>query len=132
MNRMKKILLVVVGSLSFIAGAIGVFVPLLPTTPFWLLTCWCYIRSSRRLYDRVMNNKYVGTYIRDYVEDKAIPLTAKVRILSVMWLSTLLTTLFLVDYWWVRLCLVLISTGVTWHIVSFPTKKKEPIKNHVQ
>lgn len=120
----KKILLILVGSVSLIAGAIGLFVPLLPTTPFWLLTCWCYIRSSRRLYDRVMANKCFGVYIKNYVEDKAIPMSTKVTLLSVMWLSTFLTAVFLIDRLWVRLCLVLISMAVTWHIVTFPTKKR--------
>lgn len=123
MNQTKKILYIIVGTISLILGTIGIFLPLLPTTPFWLLTCWCYIRSSKRMYDWVMNNRYFGGYIRDYVEDKAIPIRTKVTTLTVMWLSTIITSLFLIDILWVKIGLVFISLGVTWHIVTFPTKK---------
>lgn len=123
MNQTKKIIYITVGTISLILGAIGVFLPLLPTTPFWLLTCWCYIRSSKKMYKWVMSNRYFGKYIRDYVEDKAIPMKTKVTTLSVMWLSIILTSLFLIDIVWIKISLVLISLAVTWHIVTFPTKK---------
>ena len=71
--------------------AIGIFVPLLPTTPFWLLTCWFYIRSSEKLYNRAMDNRYFGPYIRNYLVDKAIPLRSKIISVAVMWLSAILT-----------------------------------------
>jgi Uncharacterized protein conserved in bacteria len=123
MNRTKKIIYISVGTISLILGAVGVFLPLLPTTPFWLLTCWCYIRSSRKMYDRVMRNRYFGGYIRDYVEDKAIPVRTKIGILTVMWLSAILTSLYLIHLLWVKIGLILISSAVTWHILAFPTKK---------
>lgn len=124
MSRTKKTIYIVVGTISLILGAIGIFLPLLPTTPFWLLTCWCYIRGSKRMYDAVMSNRYFGGYIRDYVEHKAIPIRTKVTALTVMWLSTIITSLFIIDILWVKIVLVLISAAVTWHIVAFPTKKE--------
>ena len=123
MNQPQKIIYIIVGTICLVLGAIGIFVPLLPTTPFWLLTSWCYIRSSKKMYNRVMGNRYFGGYIRDYVEDKAIPIRTKVTTLIVIWLSTVVTSLFLVDILWVQIALVLISSAVTWHIVAFPTKK---------
>ncbi len=125
MNRTKKIIYLLIGSVSLVLGAIGLFLPLLPTTPFWLLTCWCYLRSSDRLYKRVMANPYFGTYMEDYMLHKSISMRAKVVSLSVMWLSTFLTSLFLIDQLWIKIGLFLISIGVTWHIVSFPTKKSD-------
>lgn len=125
MNRTKKIILVSVGSITLVLGTLGLFIPLLPTTPFWLVTAWCYIRSSDRLYKRVMANKCFGSYIKDYVEDKAIPMQAKITTLTIMWGSTLLTSIFLIEQLWIILCLIFISIGVTWHILTFPTKKKE-------
>lgn len=107
-----------------ILGAIGIFIPLLPTTPFWLLTCWFYVRSSERLYNRVMSNRYFGPHIRGFMVDKAIPMRSKVISIGIMWLSTILTSLFLAGYWWVKGLLGLITIGVTWHILSYPTKKE--------
>lgn len=123
MGGTKRIVYIILGSLFLILGAIGIFIPLLPTTPFWLLTCWFYVRSSEALYNRAMNNRYFGSYIRNYMVDKAIPLRSKIISVSIMWLSAILTSLFLIEYIWVKILLILISIGVTWHILSFPTKK---------
>lgn len=125
MNSTRKIIYIVIGTICLVLGAIGVFLPLLPTTPFWLLTCWFYLRSSEKLYKRVMSNRYFGDYIRAYMVDKSIPLRAKITSLSVMWTSILLTCIFLVDILWVRLLLLAISIGVTIHILSFPTRKEK-------
>lgn len=123
MKGTGRIIYIILGSFFLILGAIGVFVPLLPTTPFWLLTCWFYIRSSEKLYNRVMSNRHFGPYIRNYMVDKAIPLRSKIISVAVMWLSAIFTSLFLVDILWVKILLILISIGVSWHILSFPTKK---------
>ncbi|MBB4623574.1 YbaN family protein [Parabacteroides faecis] len=123
MKGTRRIIYIILGSFFLILGAIGIFVPLLPTTPFWLLTCWFYIRSSEKLYNRVMSNRHFGPYIRNYMVDKAIPLRSKIISVAVMWLSAIFTSLFLVDILWVKILLILISIGVSWHILSFPTKK---------
>lgn len=125
MNSTKRYIYIVLGTIFLILGAIGVFLPLLPTTPFWLLTCWFYIRSSQKLYDRVMANRYFGGYIKAYMVDKSISLKSKVLIISVMWISILCCVIFWVSLWWVRILLILINIGVTWHILSFPTRKQD-------
>lgn len=124
MNRARQGIYIGLGSFFLVLGAIGIFVPLLPTTPFWLLTCWFYLRSSGSLYRRVMRNRYFGSYIRDYMEEKAIPLRSKIISLGVMWTSTLLTSFLLIDRVWIKVVLLAISAAVTWHIVSYPTKKE--------
>lgn len=124
MNRTRRIIYIALGTFFLILGTIGIFIPLLPTTPFWLLTCWFYVRSSDRLYNRVMSNRYFGSYIRNFLVDKAIPLRSKIITISIMWLSTILTILLLSGFWWVKALLALISAGVTWHILSYPTKRR--------
>lgn len=124
MSKAKRIIYIVLGTCFLIIGAIGIVIPLLPTTPFWLLTCWFYVHSSETLYNRVMHNRYFGSYIRGFVVDKAIPLRSKIISISVMWISTLLTSLWLMGYLWVKILLALISAVVTWHILSYPTKRQ--------
>lgn len=124
MGEARRIVYILLGSLFLILGAVGIFIPLLPTTPFWLLTCWFYLRSSEKLYNRAMSNRYFGSYIKGFMVDKAIPVRSKVISISVMWLSAILTSVYLIEYLWVKILLILISIGVTWHILSFPTKKK--------
>jgi len=121
----KRIIYITLGTIFLILGAIGAFVPLLPTTPFWLLTAWFYIRSSDKLYNKAMSNRYFGNVVKGFMVDKSIPIKTKIITISVMWISALLTSIFLIKQWWIIAILMLISIGVTWHILSFPTKKED-------
>lgn len=125
MNPVKKYLYIALGTLFLGLGTLGIFLPLLPTTPFWLLTCWFYVRSSEKLYNKVMANRYFGSYIRAYIEDKSIPLRGKIVSLGVMWVAMVCSIVFFVHELWLRILLFVITVGVTWHILSFPTRKEE-------
>ena len=67
--------------------------------------------ARRSFYNRVMSNRYFGPHIKGFVEDKAIPLRSKIITIAIMWLSTIITSLLLVGYWWVKALLGLISIG---------------------
>ena len=116
-----KALYILFGTLSLILGIIGIFLPLLPTTPFLLLTAALYVRSSPRLYNWLLHQKYLGNYIRNFRENKAIPLRAKVISLVLMWGTMLYCIFFLIPLLWVKILLGLIAAGVTYHILSFKT-----------
>lgn len=122
MGKTRRGIYIALGAFFLVLGAIGAFVPLLPTTPFWLLTAWFWLRSSGRLYDKAMSNKHFGGVVKGFMIDKSITLQTKVISISVMWISAILTILFLLHTCWLQLLLFLISTGVTWHILSFPTR----------
>jgi len=119
----RKILYVILGSISLVLGTLGIFLPLLPTTPFYLLTAWLYMRGSEKLYNKVMSNKYFGTIVRNFQEDKSIPLRTKVIIISMLWGTISLSAFFAVSVWWVRIILFAIAIGVTIHILSYKTRK---------
>lgn len=120
-----KTICIVLGTVSLALGIIGIFVPLLPTTPFLLLTAALYFKGSPRLYQWLLNHKCFGTYIRNFREEKAIPLRAKVVSLSLMWGTMLYCIFFLIPLLWVKIPLFLIASGVTWHILSFKTLRKD-------
>ena len=112
-----KTLYIALGTLSLALGILGIFLPLLPTTPFLLLTAALYFKSSPRLY------KHLGPYIRSFRENKAIPLRAKIISISLMWITMLYCVFFIVPYIWVKVILLIIAAGVTYHILSFKTLK---------
>lgn len=118
-----KVLYILLGTLSLLLGIIGIFLPLLPTTPFLLLTAALYVRSSSRLYDWLLSQKYLGPYIRNFRENKAIPLKAKIISVSLIWTTMLYCIFFILPYWWLKVMLLLIATGTTYHILSFKTVK---------
>jgi len=121
-RKMTKPLYIILGSISLALGTLGIFLPLLPTTPFYLLTAWLYMRGSKRLYDKVMNNKYFGTIVRNFQEDKSIPLRTKILIISMLWGTISFSAFVVVSAWWLRLILFAIAVGVTIHILSFKTR----------
>lgn len=122
MRALTHSLLVIGGTLSLALGVIGVFVPLLPTTPFLLLAAFCYARSSERLYHQLMTSRWLGVYIRDYREGRGIPRRQKVITLTVMWLTMGHAILFVVPAWWVDLLLLGIAFAVTVFLLTRKTR----------
>lgn len=119
-----KTLYIVLGSISLVLGILGIFLPLLPTTPFLLLTAALYFRGSKRLYQWLLHHPQLGTYIRNFRENKAIPLRAKITSLSLLWGTLLYGIFFLVSHTWIQCLLALLAVAVSYHILSFKTLKK--------
>lgn len=85
--RTVKTALNVIGVIAVVLGLVGIFVPLLPTTPFLLLASACFARGSTRLHGWLLGNRLFGSYIRSYEEGRGIPLRAKVVALALLWVS---------------------------------------------
>ena len=83
-NPLLRFLWVGLGCLFVGLGAIGAVVPGMPTTVFLVLAAACFIRSSQKLYDWLINNKTFGPYLKDYREGKGIPRRAKILALSMI------------------------------------------------
>ena len=118
-----KRLYVLLGGLSLVLGVAGIFLPLLPTTPFLLLTAALWIKGSPRLYDKLLNHKYLGPYVRNFREYKAIPLRAKIVSVFLVWVTLLYCVGFLLENPWLRGGFLLLAAGISWHILSYRTLK---------
>ncbi len=123
-----KGLYVILGSIALIFGVLGVFLPVLPTTPFLLLAAALWCKGSVKLYDKLLNSRYLGDHIRSFRETRAISLKTKIISVSTMW-ATILTSAFIaVNVWWLRVVLIVVAVGVTWHILSFKTLENDKAK----
>jgi uncharacterized membrane protein YbaN (DUF454 family) len=118
-----RILLVIAGTFFVGLGIVGIFVPILPTTPFLLLAAACYARSSQKFYGWLLNNKLFGSYIRNYLERKGISLRVKVVTLTLLWITIGSSVAFAVETLVLKLILVIIAIGVSIHILSVRTLK---------
>ena len=128
-----KALYTVIGTISLILGIIGKFLPLLPTTPFLLLTAAMYFRSSPRLYHWLIRQRYLGSYIRNFREHKAIPLHAKIVSVSLIWITLSYCAIWITPYIWARILFLIIATGTTRHILSYKTLKRQtPSDRHTR
>ena len=121
-DKLKKQLLVIAGSIAIIIGAIGVVLPGVPTTPFLLLAAMCYMRGSPRLYNALLGNRFLGNYVRNYLEGRGMTLKMKVWTLTLLWVSILLTA-FATHSLVIRIILTVVLTGVTTHILVLKTAK---------
>lgn len=119
-----RILLIIAGTIFVGLGIVGIFVPVLPTTPFLLLAAACYARSSQRFYGWLLNNKWFGSYIRNYLERKGVPLKVKVLTIALLWITIGSSVAFAVHSSVARLILVLVAIGVSIHILSIRTLKQ--------
>lgn len=121
-SRFPRWLLIGVGGVSVALGAVGIFVPLLPTTPFLLLSAACFVRSSPRLYRWLITHKWFGSYIKNYREHRVIPLRFKVLTLTLLWLSIGYAILAVAEALWLRLLLAGIAVAVTVHVALLRTE----------
>ncbi|MBA1274627.1 YbaN family protein [Stutzerimonas azotifigens] len=119
-NPLLRYLLLGIGWLSVALGVIGIFLPVLPTTPFLLLAAACFVRSSRRFYFWLVGHKHLGPWIRDYLEGNGIPLKGKVYAIGLMWLSIGFSC-WLVPMFWARAFMLSSAALVTLYILRQKT-----------
>ena len=130
-EKLKKGLLIFAGTLSTAIGIIGIFVPILPTTPFLLLAAACYLRSSRRLYNWLLGNRFFGAYVRNYVHGRGMPRKVKVATIFLLWIAIACSIIFAVQALIIRVILLIIAIGVTVHIILIKTTPKDQSQNRV-
>ncbi len=130
-SRIVRALLIAGGTISLALGAVGIVMPLLPTTPFLLLSAACYCRSSDRLYNWLMGNKWFGEYIRNYAEGKGLTKKTKITALSVLWITIGFSIVFMLPRLLpltmvlpMQLIMIAVAIGVSVHILRLPTFKK--------
>lgn len=113
---MKKKLYICTGVVFVVLGFLGVFLPLLPTTPFLLVALFCFSRSSDGAKQWLTGNRLLGPYVRAYADSQGMGRRVKVRTLTLLWVVCALSGVFATDLLWVRLLLLVVAVGVTVHI----------------
>jgi uncharacterized protein len=123
LSKTARILLAAVGFLSLLAGIVGIFIPIWPTTCFLLLSTACFSRSSDRLYRWMNTNSWFGGHVRQYRERGSID--GRVRILSLvsLWLSLLLSIALVKSSIWLLVALLAIGIAVSVHLLRLPVQK---------
>lgn len=111
-----KVILIIIGTTSLILGVLGIFLPVLPTTPFILLALACYLKSSKKLYDLVISNKYLGPYVKNYISNNGIPLKAKKKAIFLVWITIGFSILFVIHNIFIKGVLLIIAISVSAYI----------------
>jgi hypothetical protein len=97
---------------------LGIFLPLLPTTPFLLLASACFARASPRMHGWLRNNRVFGKYLRDYESGAGIPKRGKIWILIFMW-GSMSYSIWRTELVWVRALIIIIGICVTVYLTLF-------------
>jgi uncharacterized protein len=123
LGKLQRLLLISVGLLATVLAIVGIFLPLLPTVPLLLLAAACFGRSSARLQCWLLGHPRLGPLVNDYLHGESIPRQAKIKAVALLWLSIVLSALFLAEGLWLRLLLVVIGAGVTVYLLRLPTRQ---------
>ncbi|MFP7697089.1 YbaN family protein [Trueperella sp. LYQ143] len=125
-GQIARAIYAALGCFFFALGFLGIFIPVLPTVPFWLLTAACFMRGSRRLYRWLMTHPRYGPYIYQYRHARAMSTRSKINALIVMWGGMALSA-WLVPVLPARISLLLIAIGVSIHLLRMETLTSEKL-----
>jgi uncharacterized membrane protein YbaN (DUF454 family) len=113
----KKIVLTVLGFAALVLGGIGIFVPILPTTPFVLCAAGCFSAANPRIYRRLESSRYFGEYIKNYRLKTGISKQARIKGLLFLWITLgISAAIFRHPHVWIILGIV--GIGVSIHILT--------------
>ena len=90
-----RLFYIIIGSISLIIGFIGIFLPILPTTPFLLLSAACFYRGSEKLHSWLLQSSLFGPTIRDYEEKGGLSKSTKIGAILITWLGVVISIFFL-------------------------------------
>jgi len=100
--KMKKAFYIILGTIALVIGFVGVFLPVIPTTPLVLLAAACYYRSSNRLHNWILRSK-------------------KIRAIVLMWVMIMISVVFFVENFLIQLLLLGIAFAVSLYLIRLPT-----------
>lgn len=121
----KKIMRIILISLGFICvglGFAGIFLPVLPTTPFLLLSAALFAKNSPRFYKWLLQNKWFGSYIHNFRNGKGIPFKSKVIAITFLWFTIFVSICFFVTNSYIRIALIAIAMAVSIYLISIKAK----------
>ncbi len=120
--KSKRLFFLSLGTACLGIGAVGVVLPVLPTTPLVLASVFCFAKSSKRAEQLISNNRYFGSYIENYKNKQGVPLDVKIQSISFLWIVLIISMAFL-NQNYLYILLIIVGIAVTIHILSFKTKK---------
>lgn len=120
-TMLRKLFFNTVGTLAVTLGVIGLFLPLLPTTPFLLLALACYMRGSERMARWMLTNRLFGQYLQDFQANRGIPVKTKVWAITATWLS-LAVSAWIMPVAWARPLLLIPGFAVTIYLWRYKTR----------
>jgi len=119
-TKIKKFLWMIFGYSALGLGTLGIFLPILPTTPFVLLAAFSFLKGSPKCYQWLINHKTFGPMVKSYIQDRAISRKTRKVALTTLWCSLILSSL-MINRWYLTALLVIIGSSVSLYIIQLKT-----------
>ncbi len=123
-SRWVRVFFLAAGTVALVLGLIGIFLPLLPTTPFVLLAAACYARGSRRFYDWLLAQRTFGPIIHEWERHRSIPYKTKVTAVVLMSLTLGTSIVFFVEPPWLKGLLAVMGVGLAVWLYRMPSRDR--------
>ncbi|WP_300179076.1 YbaN family protein [uncultured Aliivibrio sp.] len=120
MHFTRRVLWFVLGSTALILGLIGIFIPLLPTTPFLLLASVCFMRVSPRVHTWLISHPKLGPPIVEWQKHKTIKASIKKKAIIMIVLSFLIS-ITITPILWVKAMLLIFAVALIYWFSTIPT-----------
>lgn len=122
-SKTKSVLFNSLGILFTITGVIGIVVPVLPTTVFFIMAGALFIKTSPGMYRWLHNNRITGAYLKVYTLGEGMSKTGKMKSVSLLWLTLFVSAWFVRDMLWLLLLLSVIGISVSLHIITIKSHR---------
>ena len=120
--KIKNLILITLGFICIGLGAVGVALPVMPTTPFVLLAAFCFSASSEKFYNWLQQNRVFGPYIENYRTKQGISFLHKIASILFVWTGIAISILMVREVW-VCIVLMIVALGITIHLLMIKTKR---------
>ena len=125
LGRGTRLALMGFGCLNVGLGVLGIALPVMPSTIFFIIALWAFSKSSRRLHDWLYSHPVFGRTLRDWDANRVIPVKAKCLAVGMMSASLLYVTFFVATGWLLPAGLAVVLGGVASYIVTRPSYAPE-------
>lgn len=131
-NKTRRIIFNALGIIFTITGVIGIIVPVLPSTVFFIIASGIFIKTNEPMYRWLHSNRLTGSYLRAYTLGEGLNKKSKIRSITLLWLTLLVSSWIVREIIWLPILLLIVGLAVSWHIISIKphTISPERLKEH--
>jgi hypothetical protein len=129
-SRLVRVLFNLAGTVALGLGLLGIFLPLLPTTPFVLLAAGCYARGSERFHQWLLANRTFGPMVYEWERHRSLPYRTKVTAIVLMSTTMAISIVFFVRPAWLKIVLGLFGVGLAIWMYRIPSRDRQARKDH--
>jgi uncharacterized membrane protein YbaN (DUF454 family) len=125
-SRPVRVLFNIAGAIALGLGVLGIFLPLLPTTPFVLLAAACFARGSERFHQWLLANRTFGPMVYEWERHRSLPYRTKITAIVLMSVTMSISIFFFVKPLWLQVGLALFGVGLAVWMYRLPSRDRPP------